>query len=291
MSCILQAFGDDFDVDSFIASVPLQIDSFWRKGEKRFPQSATSKINETSGVRVVASEADISQLAEQIEDVTTFLRNNLEQVKLLASFPGVKTAALDFGAEVYPTTNLASFTFPSALLALAGEAGVSLCLSVYPIDEEENIDGMFTKDDFEKISWHDNAIHGFHILEGEPSGELVLDIDFITEWLAPVQGAYSFQIAPSDLIFHEVSDLVISVNYAAAIAVVQPMIIRAIHREAVTYPNGYSSFTWKIELNWPPNSFFTFQASGFTQMQRMEPIHSGGQYLSPPERKCRITHP
>lgn len=139
MSCILRAGGDDFDVDGFIAKASLEIDSLWRKGEKRFPKSATSEINQSSGIRVVASEADFSQLAEQIEDVISFLRQNLEQVKLLASFPGVEGTVLDFGAEIYPP-GWASFTFPAALLALAGEAGVSLCLSVYPTDKEEDTD-------------------------------------------------------------------------------------------------------------------------------------------------------
>lgn len=139
MSCILRACGNDFDVDGFITKASLEIDSLWRKGEKRFAKSATSEINQSSGLRVVVSEADFSQLAEQIEDVTSFLRQNLEQVKLLASFPGVEGTVLDFGAEIYPP-GWASFTFPAALLALAGETGVSLCLSVYPTDKEEDTD-------------------------------------------------------------------------------------------------------------------------------------------------------
>jgi hypothetical protein len=139
MSCILRAGGNDFDIDGFIARTSLEIDSLWRKGEKRFPKRATSEINQSSGVRVVASEADFSQLAEQIADVTSFLRQNLDQVKLLVSCPGVEGAVLDFGAEIYPP-GWASFTFPAALLTLAGEAGVSLCLSVYPTDKEEDTD-------------------------------------------------------------------------------------------------------------------------------------------------------
>ena len=136
---------------------------------------------------------------------------------------------------------------------------------------------MFSTDDFERIQWHDNAIHAFRIVEGEVCGDLVLDIDFIVEWLPPVEGAYRFRVAPSNLTFHEVSDLVVSINYAAASAAVGPMTIREIRRESVIYPNGYSSFVWKVELNWPPNSFFT-------QVQRMEPIVTGAQYLSIGER-------
>ena len=147
---------------------------------------------------------------------------------------------------------------------------------------------MASTDDFEKIQWHDNAIHAFRIVEGEICGDLVLDIDFIVEWLPPVEGAYRFRVAPSDLTFHEVSDLVVSINYAAASAAVGPMTIHEIHRESVTYPNGYSSFAWKVELNWPPNSFITFCSDSFTQSQRIEPITTGAQYLSPEERKVAL---
>lgn len=142
--------------------------------------------------------------------------------------------------------------------------------------------------DFESFCWHDNAIHGIRIVEGPDgcSGELILDIDFIVEWLPPEAGenAYQFRIAPSNLVFHEVTDLVISVNYAASTAALQPMTIHEIHREIVTYPNGYTSFAWKIEINWPRNGFISFSSKGFTQNARMQAIASGAQYLSPAER-------
>lgn len=140
MSCILRASGAEFDVDAFMAKTLLEVDSLWRKGEKRFIKSSNSEINRSSGIRVVASEADFSDLGEQIQHVISFLRKNIEQVKLLASFPGAEGAVLDFGIEIYPP-GWASFTFPPELLALAGEAGVSLCLSVYPTDKEGQSDG------------------------------------------------------------------------------------------------------------------------------------------------------
>ncbi len=132
MSCILRAFGNNFDVDGFIRQFSLVTHSVWRKGEKRFPKSET--INESSGIRIVASEADFSELAKQIEDVILFLRKNHDDVKKLTSYPGVDGAVLDFGAEIYPP-GWASFTFPPELLSLVGSAGVSLCLSVYPTEK------------------------------------------------------------------------------------------------------------------------------------------------------------
>lgn len=140
MTCILRAGGANFDVDDFIAKSSLLVDSLWRKGEKRFPRSKSSEeMNSSSGIRVVASEADFSQLSQQIEDVIVFLRHNQDPVRALASFPGVEGAVLDFGAEIYPP-GWASFTFPAELLLLAGSAGVSLCLSVYPTESEGEAD-------------------------------------------------------------------------------------------------------------------------------------------------------
>lgn len=140
MTCILRAAGRNFEIDDFIAKSSLVADSFWRKGEKRFPSSpCNEKKNTSSGVRVVASKADFSELPQQIEDVIVFLQQNQEPIKALASFPGVEGVVLDFGAEIHPP-GWASFTFPAELLLLAGSVGVSLCLSVYPTDTAEEPD-------------------------------------------------------------------------------------------------------------------------------------------------------
>ncbi len=146
---------------------------------------------------------------------------------------------------------------------------------------------MFTTTDFDAITWHDNAIHSIRIVEGEDGcgGEFILDIDFIVEWLPPKDKKFCFRIAAADLTFHDVSDLIISVDYASATAAVQPMTIQEIHREVITYPNGFSSYSWKIEINWPPNNYIVFKSKGFTQKLRMEPVISESQYLSFSERK------
>lgn len=147
---------------------------------------------------------------------------------------------------------------------------------------------MQLRDRFEDYCWHDNAIHGLRIVEGDEAcyGDIILDIDFILEWLPP-QGednAFRFKVAPANLTFHEVTDLVVFVDYAASTAALQPMTIHEIHREVITHPNGHSALTWKVEINWPQNSFISFHSSGFTQVLRAEPIVSGAQYLSPSQR-------
>lgn len=147
---------------------------------------------------------------------------------------------------------------------------------------------MSLPDDFDGYLWHDNAIHGLRIVEGADgcSGELVLDIDFIVEWLPP-QGedkVFRFRIAPADLVFHEVTDLVVSIDYASSTAALTPMAIHEIQRQFVTHPTGYSFFAWKIEINWPRNGFIAFRSSGYTQLLRAEPVIANTQYLSPSER-------
>ncbi|HET7834158.1 MAG TPA: hypothetical protein VFK88_14460 [Gallionella sp.] len=144
MSCILRAWGQHFDVDAFMQHSTLIVDSCWRTGERRFPKRAAdnflNKINESSGIRVVASEAGFSELEQQMDDATSFLRNNYEGVLELASFRDVEGIVLDFGAEIYPP-GWSSFAFPAELVALAGSARISLGLSVYPTDNEEDANG------------------------------------------------------------------------------------------------------------------------------------------------------
>ena len=145
----------------------------------------------------------------------------------------------------------------------------------------------WTTEDFDRLSWHDNHIHGFALREGDQAaGELDLDIDFILEWICDrASGSCDFCIAPAALTFHEVSDLVLSLDYVTKTAALCPASISEIERKELMDPNGYTSFTWAININWPAGAI-RFKASGFTQVLRAEPIVvSGRQYLTADERK------
>lgn len=147
---------------------------------------------------------------------------------------------------------------------------------------------MPSDDLYESTSFHDNHIHGFSILEEEHcSGSLVLDLDHIVQWLPPVDGRYHFLLAPALLTFHDISALVISINYAAVSAAIVPLSIREIRREPVVYPNGYQAWKWTISLNWPQGEF-SFDSAGFTLALQAQPIQSEGQYLSPVERQTLL---
>lgn len=93
-------------------------------------------------------------------------------------------------------------------------------------------------------------------------------------------------VAPADLTFHGVTNLVISIDYATSSAALQPMAIHEIHRSPISFPNGSSSFAWRIELNSPGASVITFHAEGFSQLHRKAAAMSAGQYLSASERSA-----
>jgi hypothetical protein len=138
----------------------------------------------------------------------------------------------------------------------------------------------WTDQEFADLSWHDNHIHGFRILEGEDgTGELLLDIDFILQWLCDAESKEcTFRIAPATLAFRQVSDLRITLDYVSESAVVAPVSIGEIRREPRVYPNGFSSYHWRIELNWP-SGLIEFEASGFSQELRAEPVLTDVQFL------------
>lgn len=136
MSCVLRAGGREFDVDGFVASSALLADSFWRRGEFRSPHSSHGRVNASSGLRVVVSDAAFSEFPRQVEDVSVFLSRHWGAIHSLVGYPGVEDVELDFGVETSPPS-WCSFRFPPELLRLAGDAGVTIVLSAYPREADE----------------------------------------------------------------------------------------------------------------------------------------------------------
>jgi hypothetical protein len=135
MSCVLRASGVDFDVDAFLATCELEPITIYRKGEPRFPASQPEgPRNLRSGVNFEASGADFSELKLTMEEALTFVRDHQAFIAALREFPGVESLTVDFGAEIHPP-GWCSFNFGSELLLTLGTLGVSLELSVYPVEE------------------------------------------------------------------------------------------------------------------------------------------------------------
>jgi hypothetical protein len=138
MACIFRVGGYNLDIDALLKSTELEVDSFWKKGERRFPRSETNlKVNNSSGLRIVVSDADMSDILAQIDDAMMFFESNREGIERIVKFPGVEWTVADFGAEIRPP-GWYSFCFPAALASAIGAMGVSLELSVYPTNDSED---------------------------------------------------------------------------------------------------------------------------------------------------------
>ncbi|MBD5804070.1 hypothetical protein AZOA_35130 [Azoarcus sp. Aa7] len=147
-------------------------------------------------------------------------------------------------------------------------------------------DYLWTDRQFDEMSWHDNHVHALRVVEGAyGAGELVLDLDYIVEWICDAEGC-SFRIVPATLSFLEVTNLRLSLDYASASAAMGPFSIHAIERRDEPRER-YVAQVWKIAINWPKGEI-EFEAKGFVQRATGEPVVSAAQCLRPEERGSHV---
>jgi hypothetical protein len=88
-------------------------------------------------------------------------------------------------------------------------------------------------------------------------------------------------LAPADLVFRDVTELRINVDFKDLS--LGPLSIGEISREVTTRTERYTGYRWRILFNFPEGEL-SFEASGFTQALRAPPIHSAHQFLTEKER-------
>jgi hypothetical protein len=148
--------------------------------------------------------------------------------------------------------------------------------------------------DFDRVSWHDNAVYGLRLEIGDPERDdwrsnLVIDIDHIVEWVRVDEGRMRFRVAPATLTFHDVTDLQVAVDCGdtGGQVALHALSIDAITRERIVeqkvcFDRPY--YRWRIALNWPRGGEVRFGASDFTLALRAAPVLQDQQQLSPVER-------
>jgi hypothetical protein len=131
-------------------------------------------------------------------------------------------------------------------------------------------------EDFEMLSWHDCSIFGVSFEIGDDRSDLVLDLDFIAEWVCGVGGLARFKVAPAVLTFHHVTDTSIRIEPFGGghqVALFPP-VISQIYRERIGEQRvclDRPYYAWRIELV-APGGAISFGASGFTQDLVGEPV-------------------
>ena len=134
MGCVLRAFGSTFDPDAFLKGSTLLPSKVWRKGEAR--GRSGGDVRRSSGVNVAVSDADMTDLRQQARDAISFLQSNKGDLARLVSFPGVEGVGLDFGIAWRQDVVTQTDSLPPELVRLAGELGLGVEISHYPISDE-----------------------------------------------------------------------------------------------------------------------------------------------------------
>lgn len=140
MGCVLRAFGREFDPDQFLQGATVSPSKVWRKGEPRIGP-LHGKVQDNSGLNVTVSSAAIGDLEQQTRDAVGFLRNNKQELARLVAFRGLERAGLDFAVEWSKGAATQTDCLSRELIGLAGELGLDIEVSHYPISEESEVTG------------------------------------------------------------------------------------------------------------------------------------------------------
>ena len=164
---------------------------------------------------------------------------------------------------------------------------------------------MTDQDDVSKLpSWHDNLIYGLHLRGADPDrgvwrSELLLDIDYIVEWICGIDSRTKLRIAPATRTFHDVTNLQSTLDFYndAYRQNINELSIAEITRKPVDANKEGSLgpyFEWSIEMNLPKDGKVTFGASAYSQILRANPVLMDEQRLSADDRTamcCRLQFP
>lgn len=123
---LFRAIGTDFDVDNFSRGSNLAPDRVWRKGEPK----TEHRINKTSGFQMVASEAEMDDVSQQVADAIKFLCLHHDELAKLQNFDGAEKCFLDFGIEDRSDVLQCDYFSPE-LLRLAGNSEVGIEITHY----------------------------------------------------------------------------------------------------------------------------------------------------------------
>ena len=146
---------------------------------------------------------------------------------------------------------------------------------------EKNI---WTQDDFEVMVWHDANIYGMIIEKDEEQWQanLIFDIDYIFKWVHPVppQEYFLFWVAPCTLIFKEVYDVKIKIDYrggAFDLLEISDLTLVSKHEQET----GVVIYEWQMGLQ---EGDIRFKSLGFDQIVRKAPVYTNSQVLILEER-------
>jgi hypothetical protein len=130
MSCVLHFFGDAADVAELERLCPTETCNVFRKGQAKSDRP-NARLARTSGISVVASEAEFEDLEQQQADALAFMKRHHAALQAMRSVQGVETASIDF-AITMRNVFVQGDSFEPDLLVEIANLGMRLVLSQYP---------------------------------------------------------------------------------------------------------------------------------------------------------------
>ena len=130
MSCVLHFSGDAADVSELQRLCPVEPCNVFEKGKPRSSRP-NSRVARTSGVSLVASEADFDQLEQQQAESLVFLKRHHATLQKMRAVEGVQSASIDFGVHMRNVI-VQGDSFEPDLLAEIASLRMRLDLTQYP---------------------------------------------------------------------------------------------------------------------------------------------------------------
>ena len=137
---------------------------------------------------------------------------------------------------------------------------------------------------FVEMSWHDCLVHGLWLeQDGEYQNDLVLDLDYIVEWIRTGDGSFRFSVAPAVLRFQNVGKLQIQMLLSLKEAIRIHWIDRVAKED-----KGFENYHWIIKIqaySEEVDNRIEFDATGFVQELTAAPVVIEAQSLTRQERE------
>lgn len=131
----------------------------------------------------------------------------------------------------------------------------------------DGVPWVATDADLDRLSWHDCLVHAI-ALPGEPEHELLIDLDYIVEWVPalPPDPCFRFRVAPATLVFARVTDLALTLDCPGGVSI--DRIEREPRAPDPAWPAWQPAPRWTIHAH---GGRVAFLATGFTQYLRAAP--------------------
>ncbi len=134
------------------------------------------------------------------------------------------------------------------------------------------VKNKWTDADFKEMGWHDASLYSMKF--PWDNLELSLDIDYIFKWERSKESSYQFWVSKCNLIFNNVLNLKIDIDFNNSICLSILEITRDNKRAT---PNG-KMILWDYTIE-TDKGIITFQSTGYVQDVLTNPILSDSQNL------------